>query len=92
MNQCIKISFSAEKPKDFLDSIIKKNARNLGIEGTVQASNTQAVNIVACSTKEILEEFLDVLHKEAVEGIVRDILVEPFMKHKDYRGVFRIID
>ncbi len=92
MNQCLKISFLADKPKDFLDAIIKKNARELGIEGTVQALNEQAINIVACSSKEVLDEFLDILHKGSVDGVLQNMAIEPFLKNKDYRGVFRVLE
>ena len=92
MDRCLKITFSTNKSKDFLDSVIKKSARDLGIEGTVQALSSESVNIVACSSKETLEDFLDVLHKEAANGLMHDIVIQPFLKNKDYRGVFRIID
>lgn len=92
MGQCLKISFYANQPKDFLESIIQKTARTLGIEGTVQTIDSESVSIVACSSKETLEQFLDVIHREATAGALRDIAIEPFLKNKDYRGVFRVID
>lgn len=93
MNQCLKISFVAENPKEVLDSMVKQRARDLGIEGTVQALNGRTVNIVACSNnKEILEAFLDLIHREAISGVVQSIAIEPFLKNKDYRGVFRVIE
>jgi acylphosphatase len=92
MNRCLKITFSTSKSKEFLDSVIKKSARDLGIEGTVQALGSESINIFACSSKETLEDFLDVLHKEEARGLVQDIVIQPFLKNKDYRGVFRVID
>lgn len=92
MNQCLKISFHVDKPQSVLEALIRKRATELGIEGMVQAVDQRSVNIVACSTRENLENFLDLLHREAVVGALQNIAVEPLLKNKDYRGVFRIID
>ena len=92
MKQCMRISFAATMPKNFLETFIQKHARQLRLEGTAQLVSDGIVNIVACGSKMALEEFLDVLHKGTKTVKPHDISLEPFLKSKDYRGVFRIIE
>ena len=42
--------------------------------------------------KEGVDAFLDELHKSAGAAELKEIEIEPFLKDKDYRGVFRIIE
>ncbi len=93
MNKCLKIIFSAgDLPKDFLPSFIQKNAKKLNLEGTVQIVDRDKVKIVACGAKEAIDKFLDVLHKGSSTVHLEDIEVEPFIRDKDYRNVFRVIE
>ena len=39
-----------------------------------------------------VDEFLDVLHNSSGKYIPKDVVVEPFIKERDYRGIFRIIE
>lgn len=91
INQCLKISFSGSIPDDFLETYIQKNARKLHIEGTVQIVSATQINIVACGSKDHVDQFLDVLHKSVMQLKAHNIIAEPFLKAKDYRGAFRII-
>ena len=91
MSQCLKISFSGTVPKKFLETL-SENAKKLAIEGTVQLVSGKAVHLVICGSKDNCDQFLDVVHKEAVRQQFKDLIIEPFLKVKDYRGVFRIID
>lgn len=71
---------------------IHKNGTKLGVEGTIQIVPNHEMSIVVCGLKNQVDEFVDVLHKHAAkEGIV-DISIEPYVKAKDYRGAFRIIE
>lgn len=79
-------------PKDFLETFIQKYARKLHLEGTAQLVGDDTVHIAACGPKGALEEFLDMLHKGTKTVKPHDISLEPFLKTKDYRGVFRIIE
>jgi len=94
MKRCLRITITAEFPKDFLQSCVKKNAKTLGLEGTAQMSasdgNTILINI--CGSSDMLEEFLDLFHKSVCQLDISEIEIEPFLKDKDYRDVFRIIE
>lgn len=92
MNKCLKISFSGEFPPDFFKEFIQKHAKKLGVEGTVQLISPQTVRIIACGTKESIDAFVDILHKGASGVFLEGIEIEPFLKDKDYRGVFRVIE
>lgn len=91
MAQCLKISFICDLPKTFLHTNVQKNAKKLGLEGMVQMDNSNIV-IVICGFKESIDQFVDLLHKEIMEKCAENIEIEPFIKEKDYRGVFRIIE
>lgn len=93
MNKCLKITLLIQKiPKDFLKNVIQKHAEILKIEGTAQLADSVAIKIIACGKKNTIDAFLDVLHKETTKLLLEDVQVEPFLKEKDYRGVFRIIE
>ena len=93
MKKCVKITFTGDLPKLFLQDKVQKNAKKIGIEGTASvAKSSKAVKIIAYGEKEAIEKFLDVLHKECSKAGIGELDVEPFLKDKDYRGVFRIIE
>ncbi len=93
MNKCLKITLWIQKiPKGFLRGVVQRHANALKIEGTVQFTEVTIVKIIACGKKDTIDVFLDMLHKEMVKLSVDDMRVEPFLKEKDYRGVFRIIE
>ncbi len=93
MNKCLRITFVANFPEGFLNTFIQKHAKKLNIEGMVQViSPEKRVRIIACGLKEDVDSFLDVLHKGSPVCELEDIEIEPFLKDKDYRGVFRVIE
>jgi acylphosphatase len=92
MNKCLKIIFSGEFPEDFFQEFVQKHAKKLKIEGTVQYAEKNVVRIIACGDKNSIDAFLDLLHKGPSGASVGDIEVEPLLKEKDYRGVFRVIE
>lgn len=93
MNKCIKINFAADYPAGFLQEFVQKHARDLGLEGLAQFVAAEKMTIVlVCGPKEDVDQFIDLLHKGTKEVQLRDILVEPFLKVKDYRGVFRVLE
>jgi acylphosphatase len=92
MNKCLKITFVADLPDNFLRDFIQKYAKKYGIEGTVQITADDSIKIIACGKKENVESFLDDIHKGTAEVHFEDLVVEPFLKDKDYRGVFRVIE
>ena len=50
------------------------------------------VKIVACGIKDKMDTFIDILHQGSTASRPEDIEVEPFLKEKEYRGVFRVIE
>ena len=93
MNKCLKISLSVSPTADFLHSFVQHHARKLTVEGTVHLDDEEdIVRIVVCGTKENVDAFLDLLHKGSTKYSVEGVAVEPFLKGKDYRGVFRVIE
>lgn len=92
MKKCLKIVFMSQQKESLLHDFIQNNARKLEIEGTAQLVEPNQVSIIACGTKENIDDFLDVLHEGFGSYIPEDIQVEPFLKEKDYRGIFRILE
>ncbi len=93
MNKCLKITFNADIPDDFIQNHIQKNARKLNIEGTAQIINSEnKIKIIVCGNKDEVDQFMDLLHKSSLKAELKDLEVEPFLKDKDYRGVFRVIE
>jgi len=71
---------------------IQAAARKLAIEGTVQLVEPNEMVIIACGEKESIDDFLDAVHEGFGVYVPEDVLVEPFLKEKDYRGIFRILE
>ncbi len=93
MNKCLKITFSGAMPEGFLHNFIQKNAKKLNLEGTAQVVTSEnKVRIVVCGDKDEVDQFIDLLHKGSGKVILEDIQIEPFLRDKDYRGVFRVIE
>jgi acylphosphatase len=92
MNKCLRIVVFGALNADFLDSFVQKTARQYGLEGTGRFIEDGQALIVVCGEKDKVDEFLDMLHKGAAKWTFDDVEVEPFLRDKDYRGVFRIIE
>lgn len=93
MSQCLHITFFLDGPKNFLHTV-QKHARSLGLEGIVQVmnGNGKSIKILACGKKDSIDDLVELLHKEAAKDTLKDIEIEPFIKEKDFRGVFRVIE
>lgn len=92
MKKCLKITLISKMLGGRARDAIQGTARKLGVEGTVQFSEPNEVLIIACGEKDSIDAFLDAVH-EGFDGTVpEDVLVEPFLKEKDYRGIFRILE
>jgi acylphosphatase len=86
--------FVLKAQRTFLQNVVQKKAKDLGIEGTAQSSahHPSGIAMVICGEKEKLSDLIDILHKHGAEKQIEDLQIEPFIKVKDYRGVFRIIE
>lgn len=92
MIQCLKITFTMDPPKKSVHAIIQKKARELHLEGTVQLHEQKNVKIKICGKKELVDEFIDHIHEALLKSSIEGIEIEPFIKERDYRGVFRVIE
>jgi acylphosphatase len=92
MKKCLKITFICDQPERLLHEFIQKNARNLNLEGTVKAIEPNEISIIACGSKENIDTFLDIVHEGFESYIPENVVIEPFLKEKDYRGIFRILE
>ena len=92
MNQCLQITFTPKNDLEALYEFIQKQASKCGIEGTIQTVDKTIVRVMACGTRDSIEQFLDTLHKGVAEKKLDGIEIEPFLKDRDYRGVFRVIE
>ena len=91
MKRCLKIMVTGSFYETIAEDFIKKNAQKIGIEGTVSITPT-SLTIMACGEEEPLEDFLDLLHKGTAKATFESIDISPFLKDRDYRGVFRVIE
>ncbi len=92
MYKCLKITFTADLPKGFLQKSVQKNARNLAIEGVAQLLMDNFVKIIVCGPLENVDDFLDNLYDEINKIELDELQVEPFIKDRDFRGVFRVLE
>jgi acylphosphatase len=92
MKKCLKITFVSTVLDGGMRDFVQAAARKLGLEGTVQVVEPNEISIIACGSKGAIDEFLDVIHQGFGSHIPEDVQVEPFLKERDYRGIFRILE
>jgi acylphosphatase len=92
MKKCLKITFTSHVLDRGLRDSIQAAARKLDLEGTIQFVEPHGMVIIACGSKENIDGFLDVIHQGFDKNVPEDVLVEPFLKEKDYRVIFRILE
>lgn len=92
MVKCLKITISGDFSDGFLREVVQTHARKLTLEGTAQLMPEGVVRILVCGGKEEVDNFLDAIHKASGTHGIETVEVEPFMKDRDFRGVFRVIE
>lgn len=91
MKKCLKITLDAVG-LDVIQEIQKKGGKE-GVEGTIQPIVAEKqLKIIVCGDKDHVDKFVDILHKTVAQAGIAEINIEPFVKIKDYRGAFRIIE
>lgn len=83
---------SGSFPDGFARDFVLKHARNLDLEGVAQALPDGTIRILVCGLKDPVDHFLDALHKGAGNVVPEMVEVEPFVKDRDFRGVFRVLE
>ena len=91
MNQCVRITLIVKTSRDLLKNLIQKNAQRLAIEGIGNIEGPEKIKIVANGANDAIDEFIDMLYSGYRGARPTIIEVEPFIKDRDYRGVFRVI-
>lgn len=91
MNKSLKITLLMEQSEGFLRNIVQKHAKAFELEGVAHNTDSQTVKIIICGKRDHVDSFIETLHKETERIDIKDIEIEPFLKDKDYRGVFRVI-
>jgi acylphosphatase len=91
LKKCLKIRVCGKVQGVAYRAHAQKHAQILGIEGSVQNAEDGSVVIYACGPAANLEKFLDYLYQGTTKSQIEDLLAEPFMNEKDFRGAFRII-
>ena len=91
MNQCVRITLVVKASRDLLKNLIQKNAQRLAIEGLGNIEGPDTIKIVANGANNAIDEFIDSLYSGYRGERPSIIEVEPFVKDRDYRGIFRVI-
>ena len=93
MNQCLRITFDVpSEQRQTLRLFIQKEAKKLFLEGTVRIMPSASLKVIACGDKQKMDIFLDSVLEEIEKLRCERLEIEPFLKDRDYRGVFRIIE
>lgn len=92
--KCIRMNLEAggNAKKKLQPLVVQQHARAAGVEGLVQKTNEEELKIIACGSAEKIDSFIDAIHKEAAVHGIDDVAFESFLKDRDYRGVFRVIE
>ncbi len=91
MKKCLRIAIAHKGASGFVQEIHKKGS-SLGVEGVIQLMPGDQMTVVVCGLKDQVDQFVDVVHTHAAQSGIHDLTIEPFVRTKDYRGVFRIIE
>ncbi len=91
MKQCIKIIITGQVQSLSYKEVIQKQAQKLHIEGTLQNHEGDDILIFACGQSDNLDELIDHIYKGTSDIKIRDVVIEPFINEKNFRGVFRVI-
>jgi acylphosphatase len=92
MKKCLKITLVSNNIDGGFKDSVQGAARKLDLEGTMQFVEPNELIIIACGEKDNIDSFLDNLHQGLGINVPDDVQVEPFLKEKDYRGIFRILE
>jgi len=92
MKLCVKMTLVVGAQKNFLRTYVLKHATKLEVEGTAQIADQNKAVIIACGKKDKVDDFVDLIYKGSTKYNLDQIEMEPFVKIRDYRGVFRVIE
>jgi acylphosphatase len=91
MKKCLKIKVLGKVQGVSYRAFVQKHAQALGIEGAVQNADDGSIIIFACGLSDCLDKLIDNLYKGNAGSVINDLVTEPIINEKNFRGVFRII-
>ncbi len=79
--------------EEFLRGPLQEMARQLELEGAVQVLKPSGlIRVYVSGSKDNVDSFVDFVEHELHKGPENPCDIEPFMKVRTYRGVFRVVD
>lgn len=96
MRKCIKMIVTDYHDIDAFYKAVKKYADFAQVEGVAEPLSEEELQIVVYGPKESVDDFVCAV-EDAVITVAEEssqgsgLMVEPFIKEEDYRGVFRFI-
>jgi acylphosphatase len=85
------MTFVVPRSDEQLFEKIQKQARSCQLEGFIMASTPTTIKMIACGVSADLDLFLDKIDEVIATLGGQEVAIDPFLKDKDYRGVFRIM-
>lgn len=92
MAKCLEISISFQGNRIPFQEKIAKKAKECQLEGILEIKSDSQLLVSVCGTVNEIDKFIDFLYEEQQDLSAVIIDIEPFIKEKDYRNVFRIIE
>lgn len=91
MCRCLKILVRVNGWQDKLSVAIQKQAKEDEIEGQMQLVGDNQLKIVICGKDDTVDDFIDYLYDLFLSVGASVEQLEPFIKERDYRGIFRVL-
>ncbi len=92
MKKSVKILISGSFDHKKYGNFILQEASSLEIQGTLQGFEDNSFLIYAIGDTENVETLIDKLYEGVSDSVINNVEVKPIDEHRDFRGVFRIID
>ena len=90
--ECLEISISFQGNRIPFQEKIAKKAKEYQLEGILEIKSDSELLVSVCGSVNEIDKFIDFLYEEQQDLSAVIIDIEPFIKEKDYRNVFRIIE
>lgn len=91
MSRCLKVLIKINDWRPEFSHDIQRQAQKTKVEGQIQLINPQQLKLIVCGKNDQLDEFIDYIFDLFISSGVSIEALEPFLKERDYRGIFRII-
>ena len=92
MSLCLRIRFSVGSRNGFLRNFVLKEAKRFDLEGTARFLGDEGVLVIVCGDRDGVDSFVDAIHEKSGKYEIDNIELEPFLKSRDYRSAFRVIE